>query len=99
MPALLVLNDDVTDPAALAAYRSEAAPVLLGPGRGELVASTPETRFLAEGPAQGTHTVVLRFPDVEAAERVCRSEAYRPLLEARLRATRPRFALVVPTVG
>ena len=99
MPALLILNYDVTDPVALAAYRSAAGPVLLGTGAGELVASVPDTVFLAEGAPQGTHTVVLRFADVETARQVYGSEAYRPLLEARLRATRPRFAMVVPTVG
>lgn len=96
MPALLILNYDVTDPAALAEYRKAATPVLLGPGRGELVASTAPTEFLGEGAPMGTHTVVLRFPDAETARRVYESEDYRPHLEARLRATRPRFAMVIP---
>jgi uncharacterized protein (DUF1330 family) len=96
MPALLILNYDVTDAGSLAAYRTAAGPVLLGPGRAELVASVPDTEFLSEGEPMGTHTVVLRFPDVETARATYHSEAYRPLLEARLRATRPRFGMVVP---
>jgi uncharacterized protein (DUF1330 family) len=96
MPALLVLNYDVTDPEALAAYRKAATPVLLGPGRGELVASTATTESLPEGEALGTHTVVLRFPDAATARRVYESEDYRPHLEARLRATRPRLAMIIP---
>jgi uncharacterized protein (DUF1330 family) len=96
MPALLVLNYDVIDPAALAEYRTAATPVLLGPGRGTLVASTAPTEFLAEGEPLGTHTVVLRFPDVETARRVYESADYRPMLEARLRATRPRFGMIIP---
>jgi uncharacterized protein (DUF1330 family) len=99
MPALLILNYDVLDEEGLLAYRRAASPVIRGPGRGELVASTAETVHLpAEGPSQGTHTVILRFDSVEAARRTYDSEAYRPLLEERLRVTKPRFGLIVPTV-
>jgi uncharacterized protein (DUF1330 family) len=99
MPALLILNYDVTSEAALQAYRAAAAPVLLGPGRGELLASARGVEFLpAEGAPLGTHTVVLRFPDVETARATYHAEAYRPLLEARLQATTPRFGMILPTV-
>ena len=98
MAALLILNYDVVSEEALAAYRQAAAPVLLGPGRATLVASARDVEYLPEGSAQGTHTVVLRFPDLETARRTYASEAYRSHLEARLRATTPRFAMLVPTV-
>ncbi len=46
MAADLILNYDVTDPDRLLVYREAAAPTLIGPGRGELVASTPQTTHL-----------------------------------------------------
>ncbi|MGK4578604.1 DUF1330 domain-containing protein [Kitasatospora sp. HPMI-4] len=100
MPALLILNYDVTDPQRLDAYRQAAAPVLLGPGAGELLASTDQTVHLPEGgrPAGGTHTVVLRFADAEQARAVYESDRYRELLEERLAATVPFTAMIVPTL-
>ncbi|MER6502819.1 DUF1330 domain-containing protein [Streptomyces sp. NPDC001455] len=100
MPALLILNYDVTDPQRLDSYRRAAAPVLLGPDAGELLASTDRTVHLSEGgrPAGGTHTVVLRFADVEQARAVYESEQYRELLEERLAATRPFTAMIVPAL-
>jgi uncharacterized protein (DUF1330 family) len=100
MPALLILNYDVTDPERLDAYRQAAAPVLLGPDAGELLASTDRTVHLHEGgrPSGGTHTVVLRFADAEQARAVYESEDYRALLEERLAATVPHTAMIVPTL-
>ena len=96
MAALLILNYDVHDAKALGRYRTAAAPVLVGAGAGELMVSSDQTVGLAESPAAGSHTVVLRFASVESAHEVYESEAYRPLLADRLRAVSPRFAAVVP---
>lgn len=96
MPALLILNYDVHDAAALERYRTAAAPILVGERGGELMVSTDQTVALAESRAAGTHTVVLRFASVETATEIYESEAYRPLLADRLRAVSPRFAAVVP---
>ncbi|GAB2934467.1 DUF1330 domain-containing protein [Streptomyces heilongjiangensis] len=96
MTALLILNYDVVDAERLAAYRVAAAPALLGPDAGELVSSTDRTLHLAEAPEGGTHTVVLRFRDVEHARSVYASDAYRAHLGARLAATTPHSAFVVP---
>jgi uncharacterized protein (DUF1330 family) len=96
MTAFLILNYDVVDAGRLTAYRAAATPVLLGPGAGELMVSTAETIHLAEAPEGGTHTVVLRFRDVEHARAVYGSDAYRDLLGARLAATEPRAAFIVP---
>ncbi|MFG2847044.1 DUF1330 domain-containing protein [Kitasatospora sp. NPDC048296] len=94
------MNYDVTDPERLDAYRQAAAPVLLGPDAGELLASTDRTVHLHEGgrPSGGTHTVVLRFADAEQARAVYESEDYRALLEERLAATVPHTAMIVPTL-
>ncbi|MFB7909813.1 DUF1330 domain-containing protein [Kitasatospora sp. NPDC059146] len=98
MPALLILNYDVTDPERLEAYRQGAAAVLLGPA--ELVASTDRTVHLGEGgrPPGGSHTVVLRFADAEQAHAAYASDAYRGLLEERLAATVPFTAMIVPAL-
>jgi uncharacterized protein (DUF1330 family) len=98
MSALLILNYDVLSEEGLVAYRQAAAPSLLGPGRGQLIASASDVEYLPEGTPQGTHTVILRFPDAEAARRTYHSGDYKPHLEARLRAIRPHFAMIVPTV-
>ena len=96
MTALLILNYDVVYTDGLAAYRAAATPVLLGPDAGELVVSTAETIHLPEAPKGGTHTVVLRFRNVEHARAVYGSDAYRSLLDARLAATEPKAAFIVP---
>ena len=61
------------------------------------LASARDVEYLAEGAPQGTHTVILRFRDADEARRVYRSAEYRPHRDARLAATVPRFAMIVPT--
>lgn len=96
MPALIVLNYDVHDAAALARYRLEATPVLLGEGAARLVLTTDRTEAIPEGPPSGTHTVVLSTSSVASAIRLYRSDGYQRLLPIRLGATTPRAAFVVP---
>ncbi|MFD3677846.1 DUF1330 domain-containing protein [Streptomyces sp. NPDC058613] len=96
MTAFLILNYDVVDADRLAAYRVAATSVLLGPDAGELMVSTDDTIHLAETPNGGTHTVILRFRDVEHAHAVYGSDVYRELLDARLAATEPKAAFIVP---
>jgi uncharacterized protein (DUF1330 family) len=95
LTALLILNYDVVDTDRLTAYRVAATPVLLGPDAGELLVSTDQTIHLPEAPKGGTHTVVLRFRDVEHARAVYGCAAYRDLLDARLAATEPKAAFIV----
>jgi len=98
MAAFLVFTYDVTDNDRLLRYREAATQSLLGPGGGELVASTSKTVHLAEATSEGTHTVILRFQDAEHAHRVYTSEGYRAILNERLAATTPRIAMIVPEV-
>jgi uncharacterized protein (DUF1330 family) len=100
MTALLILNYDVTDPARLNTYREAAAPVLVGPDSGELLASTDQTVHLREAAHTpgGTHTVVLRFRDAEQARAVYESARYQELLDERLAATVPFTAMIVPEI-
>ncbi len=99
MPALLFLTYDVLDEASLMEYREAATPTLIGPGKGRVVTSTPETLHLAEAGSRGTHTVVLEFADVDHALRCYHSAEYQAVLAQRLAATTPRTAMIVPVTG
>ena len=99
MPALLIVNYDVTDRDALAGYRDAAAPLLVGPGLSEAVAVSSETIDLREGTSAGTDTVVLKFDSVEAARRAFSSDAYQAIINQRLDATEPKIAFIVETLG
>lgn len=96
MPALLILNYDVHDEEALLAYRQVAGPMLTGPGQGERLATTAETVDLGEAGPAGTHTVVLRFPTVEAARKAYDAPEYQAVVGDRIAATTPRVAMIVP---
>lgn len=95
MPAYLILNYDVSDADALAAYRRLAEGVLVGRDGGDLLSSTAETVDLREGHEAGTHTVIIRFRDREHALRVYGSEGYQAVIGDRLAATTPRGAMIV----
>jgi len=97
MAAFLVINYDVTDAEALDVYRQKAIPVLAGPGRGAPRVIADETIDLGEGNGVGTDTVILEFPSVQAAQEAFDSDAYQNIVEDRLGATVPRFAMIVPT--
>lgn len=99
MPALLILTYDVTDEAGLMEYREAATPAVIGPGKGRLVTSTPDTLHLAEAGSRGTHTVMLEFDDVDHALRVYHSADYQAVVEQRLAATIPRAAMIVPVTA
>lgn len=98
MTALLILNYDVLDRDALTTYRDNAAPVLLGPGAGEVVALSHETVDLPEGGRAGTDTIVLRFDSAERAHQVFHSDAYQALVRDRYLHSTPRSAFIVPEV-
>ncbi|MGL4177550.1 MAG: DUF1330 domain-containing protein, partial [Dermatophilaceae bacterium] len=95
MTALMILTYDVTDADRLGWYRDAAAPVLLGPDRGELVLSTDRTVHLPEASSNGTHTVVLRFASAERAREIYESPEYQDVLAGRLAATVPSVAMIV----
>lgn len=99
MTAYLILNYDVSDPERLAHYRQLAAPALVGPDGGELLATTPETLRLEEGGEAGSHTVVIRFDDRDHALRTYHSPSYQAVIGDRLAATVPRFAMIVEGVS
>ena len=98
MAALMIVNYDVSDRAALDAYRAAARPLLIGPNLGAAVAVSNATVDLGEGNAAGRDTVVLRFESVEAAEAAYQSGAYQAILPDRLNATTPKIAFIVETL-
>lgn len=98
MPAYLIVNYDVTDEDALMQYREQAVPVLIGEGRGKLLSTDAASLVLPESTDGGTHTVVIQFETKDRAMEVYRSEAYKPMIQARQAATRPCFALIVEGV-
>lgn len=95
MGALMILNYDVTDRDGLTGYRAAAAPILIGPEAGEVVAVSSETVDLGEGEPAGTDTVVLRFGSVERARELFESEAYQAVVGERYRHSTPRAAFIV----
>ncbi|MFV1963394.1 MAG: DUF1330 domain-containing protein [Acidimicrobiia bacterium] len=97
MPALLIINYDVTDAERLDAYREPAGVALLGPGKGSPVVVTHDTIDLGEGGGAGATTVILEFPSVESAREAFTSPEYQAVIGERLAATDPKSAIIVPT--
>lgn len=95
MPALLILNYDVTDPDGLAAYREVAGPLLTGQCGAVRRVTTDSTLDLGEGNPVGSHTVVHEFPTVDAARDAYYSTAYQAVIADRFAATTPRTAFIV----
>ncbi len=98
MAALMILNYGVTDRDALNRYRAAAGPILVGPDLATRVAMSDRTVDLGEGVSAGSDTVVLRFETVEAAQAAYESAEYQAVLGDRLRATTPKFSLVVEAI-
>jgi uncharacterized protein (DUF1330 family) len=97
MAAYLVVDIEVTDPAAFERYRAAVPPVIARFGGRYLV------RGGALHPMEGEfglkRLVILEFPSAEAAKAFYDSPDYAPLLQLRLASTRSRLVLaegVVP---
>ena len=91
MPAYLIADLSVTDPALYAEYRGGVAPVVARFGGEFLV------RGGAVHPMEGTppdRVVVVRFRDIAAARAFYDSPDYAPLLALRLRAATGSLAFV-----
>ncbi len=98
MAALMIVNYDVTDRDALNRYRAAAVPILIRPDLATPVAMSDRTIDLGEGAPPGSDTVVLRFESVDAARAAYESDEYQAVLGDRLRATTPKFSLIVETI-
>ena len=93
-PALIILNYDVVDEDALQAYRVRATGQI-DAAPGKLLTSVDQTLSLSEGPATGTHTVIVWYPSLAVAKARYESAAYQALVPRRLAATTPRAAFAV----
>lgn len=82
MPAYLVAQIDVHDPAGFEEYRARVAPVVNAYG-GRYVVRTDQLELL-EGAEPKGRLVILEFPSMDAARSFYRSADYAPLLQRRL---------------
>jgi len=92
MPAYMVFEIEVTDPAAWAEYRAVAGPLMAAAG-GRFVLWGTGAEPLADGWAPAALSVV-EFPDRAAARALFDSPEYRAVLPLRARAARMRGTLV-----
>ena len=92
MPAYLIVNIEVTDPAAFERYRAAVPPVIAKHG-GRYLVRGGELRRL-EGERPWHRIVVLEFPSRQAAEACYADPDYAPLLALRLASTKSDGVLV-----
>lgn len=81
MPAYLVAQIDVHDPAEFEEYRTHVAPVVKAYGGRYMVRT--DRSVLLEGAKPRTRLVILEFPSMDAAQRFYGSADYAPLLQRR----------------
>ncbi len=97
MPAYLIANITVRDPAGFEAYRQAVPAVIAAHGGRYLVrGGAVEEKEGAPGLAR---LVILEFPDMAAARAFYDSPDYAPLLAMRLAATDGTLALVEGIAG
>ena len=95
MPAYLIVNYDVTDPAQYAEYQKGAAPIMAGGGK-LLVLDKASVVKEGDGAAQ---TVVIEYPSKEAALAAYESDAYQAVIGKRLGAIANGRAVIVDGMG
>jgi len=92
MPAYLIVDLEITDPAAWASYRSAVTAVVQNHG-GEYVVRGGATIVL-EGDWETQRLVVIRFPNQVALNAFWDDPEYQPLKELRQRAARAKVIAV-----
>ena len=92
MPAYLIANAEVTDPAAYERYRS-AVPAVIAQYGGRYLVRGGETD-VPEGTFPGARFVVLEFPDIAAAGAFWRSPEYTEVKKLRDGAAQMNIAIV-----
>lgn len=92
MPAYIIADVEVTDPAGYEPYRPLAAASIARFGGRFLVRGGAAE--LLEGAPAPNRTVVIEFPDAGTARRWYRSEEYQRALKIRQAASRGRLILV-----
>jgi uncharacterized protein (DUF1330 family) len=92
MPAYLIANIEVTDPAGFERYRAEVPPVIAAHGGRYLVRGGAQEHV--EGAMPLKRLVILEFPSMAAACGFYDSADYAPLLKMRLDSTNSEVVLV-----
>ena len=92
MPAYLIANIEVTDPAGFERYR-QAEPAVIAAHGGRYLVRGGAVRAVEGSPAL-KRLVILEFPTMAALQAFYDSADYRPLLELRLASTRSEVAFV-----
>lgn len=92
MPAYLIADIDITDPAGFELYR-QRVPAVIAQFGGRYIVRGGEVRA-KEGAPDFKRLVVLEFPDMAAAEAFYAAPEYQPLLDLRLASTRSKVVLV-----
>jgi uncharacterized protein (DUF1330 family) len=92
MPAYMVANNDVKDPAAYEEYKAKV-PAIVAKYGGEYLARGGRFVIL-EGDWTPTRVAVLRFPDIESVQALYASAEYEPLKTLRQRVTKTDFVVV-----
>ena len=92
MPAYLLVDCEVTDPARYETYKKLAPPAIAKYGGRYLVRGGATTRL--EGDWQPKRVVLLEFPDAETAKRFYASPEYRAARAEREGAANMKMVLV-----
>jgi uncharacterized protein (DUF1330 family) len=92
MPAYIIVNIEVTDPAAFERYRDAVPPVIAAHG-GRYLVRGGELHVI-EGTPGWKRLVVLEFPSLAAARAFCNAPDYAPLLALRLASTNSQMVMV-----
>jgi len=94
MPAYLIVNYEVEDPALYGQYAKAAGPAMKIGSECQLIAFDPATDRV-EGDSSGRQTVVLKFDSKEKAKELYESGEYQAIIGKRLKATSKHFAVLV----
>ena len=94
MPAYLIVNYEVEDPALYGQYAKAAGPAMKIGSECQLIAFDPATDRV-EGDSSGRQTVVLKFDSKEKAKELYESGEYQAIIGKRLSATSKHFAVLV----
>ena len=91
MPAYIIAEIQITDPAAYDGYRPLAAASIAGFG-GRFIVRGGKVNLL-EGEPEPERVIVIEFPDADTARRWYRSDEYQAALKIRQAASRGRVFL------
>ncbi len=94
MPAYLIVNYKVDDPALYGEYARSAGPAMKIGSECEILALDSATDRI-EGNSAGHQTVILKFDSKEKAKAVYESKEYQAVVGKRLDATSQHFAVLV----